>query len=86
MNVVLAFLIALWILCGYVFVRNYYVGKFRCKVINLCHEHNLRHLLSDDSAFGWFYDKVSYNKMLYSFKPLELEYWWTKEEIERLMS
>lgn len=86
MNVVLVFLIALWILCGYVLARNFQVGKFRSKVINLCYEHNLRHILSDDSAYVWFYDKVSYNKMLYSFKPLELESWWTKEEIERLMS
>lgn len=86
MNVVLVLLIVLWIMCGYILARTFLVGKFRHKVINLCYEYNLRNLLSDDSAFDWFYDKVSYNKMLYSFKPLELEYWWTKEEIERLMS
>lgn len=86
MNVVLVCLIALWIMCGYIFARNFQVGKFRSKIINLCYEHNLRHILSNDSAYVWFYDKVSYNKMLYSFKPLKLEYWWTKEEIERLMS
>lgn len=86
MNVVLVLLIVLWIMCGYILARNFLVGKFRHKVINLCYEYNLRHLLSDDSAFGWFYDKVSYNKMLYSFKPLELGYWWTKGKIERLMS
>lgn len=88
MGVVVILLSILWVACGYALVRNYYVGKFRHKIINLCYEHNLRRIddsLFYDSAFGWFYDKVSYNKMLYSFKPLVLEYWWTKEEIDRLM-
>lgn len=28
-------------------------------------------------------DRHSYNKMLFSFKPLKLEHWFTKEEIKR---
>lgn len=86
MNAVLVLLAALWFLCGYVLARNFQVAKFRNKVVDLCYEYNLRHLSSDDSAYVWFYGKVSPNKMLYSFKPLELEHWYTKEEIEKLMS
>ena len=29
-------------------------------------------------------DRYSYDKMLYSFKPLKLEYWFTEEEIKYL--
>lgn len=29
-------------------------------------------------------DRYSYEKMLFSFKPLKLEYWFTEEEIEYL--
>lgn len=74
---------------GYTLARNHFVWKFRGKIIDLCHEHNIRKLkegLDYESAYEWFYDKHSYYKMVFSFKPLELEYWWTKEEIERLMN
>lgn len=89
MIAVVVFLNLLFVGCGYVLVRNFQVGKFRNKIINLCYEHNLRRIgesLCYDSAFTWFYDKVSYEKMLYSFKPLELEYWWSKEDVDKLMS
>lgn len=79
------------VLCGYVLARNYYVGKFRSKVINLCYKHNLRRIDETmggnyESAYDWFFHKYSYEEMLFSFKLLKLEYWYTKEEIERLMS
>lgn len=89
MDALAIILYVLLVLNGYVFVRNFYVNKFCQKVINLCYEHNHRRIdesLNYGSAYDWFYDKHSYFKLLLSFKPLKLEYWWTKEEIERLMS
>lgn len=80
---------ALLALAGYLFVRNYFVYKFRTDIIDLCHKHNLRRIgksLIYDSANRCFLDKYSYKDMLLSFKPLKLKYWYTEEEIERLMS
>ena len=38
----------------------------------------------DIEKYDFIYHKHSYGKMLYSFKPLKLEKWFTKEEIELL--
>lgn len=89
MDVFVTFLCVLLVLDGYMLARNFYVNKFRIKIIALCREHNLRRLeesLDYDCAYDWFFDKYSYSKMLFSFKPLKLKYWYTEEEIERLMS
>lgn len=87
-NVILCVALAL---AGYFFVRNFYVMKFGSKIIDLCYKHNLRRIDKTwggdyESAYDWFYHKYSYGKFLFSFKPLKLEYWYTKEEIDRLMS
>lgn len=81
----------LLVLACYLFVRNFFVLKFGDKIINLCHKHNLRRIDESwggnyESAYDWFFQKYSYAEFLFSFKPLKLTYWYTKEEIERLMS
>lgn len=37
-------------------------------------------------AYDWFMDKYTYEQMLYSFKPLKIESWYTEEEIKRITS
>lgn len=50
-------------------------------------EYELRHLLEHhNDAFKWFCDKHSYDRMLYSLKPLKLKYWFTDEEIKEINS
>ena len=87
-NVSLYVLLALAV---YIFVRNFFVVKFTRKIIDLCFKHNRRRIEETfggdyESAYKWFFSKYSYEKFLFSFKPLKLEYWYTKEEIEKLMS
>ena len=87
-NVSLYVLLALAV---YIFVRNFFVVKFTRKIIDLCSNHNRRRKEESfggdyESAYKWFFSKYSYEKFLFSFKPLKLEYWYTKEEIEKLMS
>lgn len=65
----------------YVLIRNAKVYKFRSYLINLIYDKvdvnnfwSARRLL----------DKHTYRKMLYSFKPLKMEYWFTVEELKLL--
>lgn len=61
--------------------RDYKVYNFRKEIIDLTHSG----IILDEELFYkrmYLSDKHSYNKMLYSFKPLKLEYWYTLEEIE----
>ena len=91
MDVFSVIMCVLLALSSYLFVRNFFVMKFRSKIIDLCYKHNLRRIdkawrRGYKSAYDWFFHKYSYEKFLFSFKPLKLKYWYTKEEIERLMS
>ena len=63
------------------YVRNAY--DYLYKTLHCCtNEEDLDkyHKLSD--RVNNVIDRYSYNKMLFSFKPLKLEYWFTKEEIK----
>lgn len=42
--------------------------------------------LDFDDAYKWFESKHSYTRMVFSFKPLTLEAWFTQEEIEKIKS
>lgn len=73
----------------YFLIRNDRVLSFSRKVIDLCHERNMRmiHQFAPNSlnSFELFYEKLpSYESMLYSFKPLKLESYFTEEEIKEL--
>lgn len=37
-------------------------------------------------AWEWFLGKYTYDDMMFSFKRLRLESWYTKEEIAEIMS
>lgn len=41
-------------------------------------------LCTGKDAYIWFSDKWTFDRMLYSFKPLKLEYWFTEEEIREI--
>ena len=63
------------------------VYKFRRYIIELCFKAQVRSVnngIFNLEQYDAIYYKHSYNDMLYSFKPLKLEYWFTKEEIELL--
>lgn len=67
--------------------RNNKVYKFRIYLIELNYLYGIRQINKgvsfDDTVL--IYDKApSYNRMLFSFKPLELKYWLTEEEIKAL--
>lgn len=71
------------------FIRNIKVYNFRKYIAGLTYLKSLN-MLNDNRSMEeidhlWdIIRKVSYNEMLYSFKPLKLEYWFTKEEIEKI--
>ena len=68
------------IISMYVLIRNEKVYKFRHHLINLIYE--------DVSSSFWekrkLLSKHTYNNMLYSLKPLKMEYWFTDDELKLL--
>lgn len=79
----------------YVNVRNHIVHKVVLEWNNQCHYKCVKYIRSKDynEDVAEHYQKiwddisdVSYESMLYSFKPLSMEYWLTKEQIEFLTS
>lgn len=68
------------IVLTYVLIRNEKVFNFR-EYIRECIYENY----NGDDYFQirqTLYDKYSYDDLLYSIKPLKLEYWYTEEEIK----
>lgn len=65
------------IVCFYLLLRNGKVYDFRTKIIESANLANYREVKK-------LHDKYSYEKMLFSFKPLKLEAWFTEEEIKIL--
>lgn len=78
----------LFIICIYLLIRNNKVYEFRNYLIDLACKYNCNEIAKGNldyiSAYEWFVDKYTYDKMLFSFKPLKLESWYTKEEIEEM--
>lgn len=72
-------------------VRSYYVHKFRLRIIKDCgnwSRNNIQLLILgvDKCAFDWCYDHLpSYNKMLYSWKPLKYKYWVEGKKVIKLL-
>lgn len=74
-----------------ILLRNEDVLPFRTRLLNLTTVYNLKRIkkgvfLHEDNALTWFFGKYTYEEMLYSKKPLTLEEWYTKEEIDRINS
>ena len=85
-------------LCFYVLYRNNKVYYFNIglndflfdelkRILNTYKDDNEFH--EDENNYNYINEKIqlllnknSYNKYLYSFKPLKLEKWFTEEEIE----
>ncbi len=69
--------------------RNREVAKFKYMLGDMTHSYNMRHIQEIDvkdihKAWDWFANKWTYNELLYSSRPLTLEEWYTKEEIEKI--
>lgn len=65
--------------------RNNEVYNFKIQLIDLATTYSLRNPKKDD-AFTWFFNKYTYDEMLYSKKPLTLEAWYTENEIKLIKS
>ena len=79
----------------YVNVRNHMVHKVVLDWNNRCYYKCVKYIRSKDynedvaEHYQEIWDgisSISYESMLYSFKPLTMEYWLTKEQIEFLTS
>ena len=71
------------------FIRNVKVYKFRKYISFLVYLKSMAMInnnipMKEIDHLWDIINNVSYNKMLYSYKPLKLEYWFTKEEIEKI--
>lgn len=71
------------------FRRNKAVGRFRLTLHCMSFGYNMRHLEEAisgerDDAFEWFSEKYTYDQMLNSKKNLDLESWYTPEEIHKI--
>jgi hypothetical protein len=79
-------LIVLGIFNSYFLVRNYYVLKFRLYIIGLCYKKGVESISAgyDVKNGFWALDIVSGDRMLFSFKRLKLENYYTKEQVWKL--
>lgn len=69
--------------------RNHKVAEFRKMLYDMSYDYVMRNyrtegLIEVQKVWDWFADKWSYKELLDSSKPLTLEEWYTKEEIERI--
>lgn len=83
------------IIIQYLKIRNDKVSEFRQYLIDSSCRYNDRRIheaensddLKFESAYDWFLHKYTYGEMLYSFKSLKLESWYTqKKSIEYLIN
>ena len=85
MNTILSiiFFISLILFLGFSF-RNQKVFDFRMRILNLETNKYLAEKSHKKNPFE-LYDRYTYGEMFFSFKPLKLEYWFTKEEVKSLL-
>lgn len=73
----------------YILIRNKKVCKFRVYIADLIYS-KLCNMIADgayyqDISYLWDMLKdISYDEMLFSFKPLKMECWFTEEELKLL--
>lgn len=75
--------------CDKAIRRNREVARFKYMLGDMAHSYNMRHIkeigIEDvHKVWSWFADKWTYDELLHSSRPLTLEEWYTKEEIERI--
>ena len=81
--------VAILVLCLYFMARDEKVFRFRVKIIKLLNEklrdcEDIRDFDMLDAIRGRLDCEASYDRMNNSFKPLRLEYWFTKEQVDYL--
>ena len=97
-NLILIVLLILVVFCLYLFHRNNKVFCFSIGLSNLLFDELIRisntyknddEFHEDENNYNYIrektyslLDKHSYNEYLYSFKPLKLEKWFSKEDLE----
>lgn len=88
-NVILTMLIITFWVCVYFLIRNKKVCKFRMYIADLIY-FRACDMINDgvsyqNASYLWdMLDYISYDEMLYSFKPLKMECWFTDEELKLL--
>lgn len=79
---------------SYLFIRVYLVGDFRKELLRVIMEvnrrqwrclgtlgqHNYNKYEMDFTTLNKAFDRKSFERMLFSIKPLKTKYWYTKEE------
>lgn len=90
MNILISFIILIVAANLYILIRNEKVFVFRAYILGRAYDELLSILHEDIDKYEsmhkeWdkIYDRHSYNKMLFSFKPLKSEHWFTAEEIKK---
>lgn len=95
MNETILYLILILVIAVRIFIRIDEVSAFRRDVIKrvsdtldnqILKELYLKSWWSNHRDYMWsLTQKYSFNKMVCSFKPLKLKYWYTEEEIKIMM-
>ncbi len=66
--------------------------KFMYRNIELCSEWDERHIKElvnkkEISSFDWFYKKhPSFVRLIFSFRPLSLDQWFNKKDLQKLFN
>ncbi len=81
---IMIFLLFLLITCDYLQYRERKVWEFRSTIKELCIQYLRRHPFCEMYEMVLFYNKYTFKQMLFSIKPLKLEYWYTKEELDKI--
>lgn len=81
----------------YIHIRNHFVYKFKCSLnilcYNICSEHtdtinkydNVSDFIKEHEKIENMWSSIadiSYDRMVFSFKPLKPKYWLNKEQLE----
>lgn len=88
MNIILSIIPVIILSCLfigiYLLFRNNKVYKFRTRIIDLETYKYLAEKSYERNPYE-LHDRYTYAEMIFSFKPLKLENWFTKEEVESLL-
>ena len=95
MNETILYLILILVIAVRIFIRIDEVSAFRKSIIRRVSNTLDAQIKKDLFVKSWWEyhrdymwsltQKHSFNKMVYSFKPLKLKYWYTEEEIKIMM-